>query len=198
MSDESRWVRFIAGVVLLALILASLGYLGTRWAKYGSGNVLSAGQSGLAAERDAAMSQARQFALRINTYGPSMLKGHTMPAYVAQVEAVLTDAYKADFEKGGAPLAVATVSQEHVKASAQVYATGVAGLGDDTATVLVAGSLNFAYPKTKGSTTYVKAAPEAFRWEVQLDRVNGTWLVDSFNPTEAGAVSTTTNGNGAQ
>lgn len=198
MSPTSRWVRLVAAVALLALIVASLGYLGVRWARYGAGDLFGAGQSPLASERDAAMSQARQFALRVNTYGPSMLKGKAMPGYVKQVEAVMTDAFKASFEKDGAPVVLATVSQDRVKVSSQVFATGVAALGDDTATVLVAGDLTYAYPKAKGSSRYVAATPEPFRWEVQLDKVGGTWLVDSFNPAESGSVSTTSGGNGVQ
>jgi Mce-associated membrane protein len=191
----SAWVRLVAAGVLVVLVLASAAYLVTRGVRDGS--VFSAGGTDLAGDRDTAMSQARQFALRLNTYGPDLLQGKTMPGYRTQVEQVLTDAYKADFEQG-ATLADATVSQTGVKATAQVWSTGVAAIDADTATVLVAGDLSYAYPKKAGSKEYVTARDEPYRWEVDLDKVNGTWLVDSFNPAESGAVSTTTQGDGAQ
>jgi Mce-associated membrane protein len=191
----SAWVRLIAAVVLVALILGSAAYLALRGARDGS--LFSGGGDALPADRDAAMSQARQFALRVNTYGPDLLQGKTMPGYRTQVEQVITDAFKADFEKG-APLADATVSQQGLKAAAQVWSTGVAAMDADTATVLVSGDLSFAYPKKPGSQAYVTARQEPFRWEVSLDKVGGTWLVDSFNPAEGGTVSTTSEGNGAQ
>jgi len=190
---RSAGVRWIVLGVLVVVIIASLGYLGTRVAKDGTGSgwgrVTSAfsADDSLQTDRDAAMSQARQFALRINTYGPDMLdaKSGQMPKYRSQVEAVITAKYRADFEKDGVPLVEATVSQLAVKRTAQVYSTGVAAIDDDTATVLVAGSFTNAYPKKKGSSTYVPADPEAFRFEVSMVKTGGRWLVDSFTPVES-------------
>ena len=48
--------------------------------------------------------------LRINTYGPDLLEGDTMPEYRELVEEVITPKFAADFEKN-APLAEATVEQ---------------------------------------------------------------------------------------
>ena len=56
------------------------------------------------------MAQAEQFMLRINTYGPDLLEGDTMPKYRELVEEVITPKFAADFEKN-APLAEATVKQ---------------------------------------------------------------------------------------
>jgi Mce-associated membrane protein len=184
-----RWA--VLGV-LAAVILASLGYLGTRVVRDGTGSgwgrvssAFSADDS-LQGERDAAMSQARQFALRVNTYGPDLLDAQSgqMPKYRSQVEAVVTAKFRTDFEKSGVPLAEATVSQAGIKRTAQVYATGVAAIDSDTATVLVAGSFTNSYPKKKGSTKYVAAAPSPYRFEVSMVRTGGKWLVDSFTPVE--------------
>jgi Mce-associated membrane protein len=197
---RARWV--VLGV-LVALIVASLGYLGVRIGQgEGSlGNRVSQAfhptQSSLSTDRDAAMSQARQFALRVNTYGPDMLQGKTMPAYRAQVEPVITDKLKAQFDQS-ATLADATVAENGLERTCDVYATGVAAIDASTATVLVAGDFTFSYPKHPGSKQYVRAADELFRWEVQLDKVDGTWLVDSFGPAESGKVSTTSGTTGAQ
>jgi hypothetical protein len=107
-----------------------------------------------------------------------------MPKYRQQVEQVITAKYRTDFEKTGVPLAEATVSQLKLKRTGEVDATGVAAIDSDTATALVAGRFTVAYPKKKGSSEYVAAPPESFRWEVKLVKTEGKWLVDSFAPVE--------------
>lgn len=186
--------RFRWGVlaVLVLLVLGSLGYLGYRVAADGTGagahRVTSAFSNAdpLQQERDQVMSQARQFALRINHYGPDQLDADktTMTTYKASVEQVVSAKFRADFESNGLPLVEASVSQAGVKRTAQVYAVGVAAIDSDTATALVAGSFTNAMPKKAGSTTYVASAPEPYRFEVGLVRSGGTWLVDSFTPVE--------------
>jgi len=142
------------------------------------------------------MSQARQFALRINTYGPDLLdaKSGQMPKYRAQVEEVITAKFRASFEKDGVPLAEASVSQTGLKRTAQVYSTGVAAIDDGTATVLVAGSFTNAYPKKKGSSTYGAADPEPYRFEVSMVKTGGKWLVDNFAPVESASSRATGSG----
>jgi len=191
---RSAVVRWTVLGVLVVLLLGSLGYLGARVASDGTGSgwhrVSSAfsADDPLQTERDAIMAQARQFALRLNTYGPDQLDSSgKMPDYQKQVEQVITAKYRTAFEKSGMPLAEATVSQLRVKRTAQVYATGVAAVRDDTATALVTGALTVSYPKKKGSTEYVPTEPEPFRFEVKLVKTGGTWLVDNFTPvTEPG------------
>ena len=184
--------------VLVLVIVASLGYLGVRVVSDGTGSgwgrVSSAfsGDDSLQGERDAAMSQARQFALRVNTYGPDLLDAKTgqMPTYRSRVEAVVTAKFRTDFENNGVPLAEASVSQTGLKRTTQVYSTGVAAIDSDTATVLVAGSFTNSYPKKKGSTAYVAATPEPYRFEVSMVRTGGKWLVDNFTPVESASSGT--------
>jgi len=196
-SPSSIWLRFGVAVLLAVVILASLGYLGWRVTNQTGSFGTRVGQSfngpsnDLPQQRAEVMSQAREFALRINTYGPDLLRGTTMPGYRTQVDAVITPKLQAAFEKN-ATLADATVSQAGVKAAAAVYATGVASLTGDSATALVAGSLSYSYPTSKGSKTYTKPTSEPFRWEVELKNVNGTWLVDDFGPSESAQIGSST------
>lgn len=195
--SASIWVRFAVAVLLVAVIVASLGYLGWRMTHQSGGpgarvdQTFSGAPDALPQQRAEVMSQAREFALRINTYGPDLLQGTTMPGYRTQVDAVITPKLQAAFEKNAA-LADATVSQARVKAAAEVYATGVAALTDDSATALVAGSLSYSYPTKTGSKTYTKPTGEPFRWEVELKKINGTWLVDDFGPAESAQIGSST------
>lgn len=138
--------------------------------------------------RDAASSQARQFMLRLNTYGPDQLddKG-AMPDYRSSVSGVITPKFEADFEKN-VTTAEATVSQAGIGRTAAVYAAGVSAIDSDSATALVAGSFTQSVPKTPGSDKRVETPPAPFRVEVKLVKTDGTWLVDDFTPlTGAGS-----------
>ena len=139
-------------------------------------------QEALQSERDRAMSQAEQFVLRVNTYGPDKLADDgTMPDYRKLVEEVITPKFAADFEKN-APLAEATVKQAGLARTAKVFSTGVSAIDSDSATVLVAGEITQSYPKKPGSDERVQTDPSALRFQVNLVKSHGTWLVDDFTP----------------
>jgi len=198
----SAGVRWAVLAVLALVILGSLGYLAHRVIADGSGSGLHRVHSAFSAddplqdERDAAMSQARQFALRLNTYGPDLLDKQSgqMPKYRQLVEQVVTAKFRTDFENNGVPLAEASVSQAGLKRTTQVYSVGVAAIDSDTATVLVAGSFTNSYPKKAGSTTYVTAQPEPYRFEVTMVKTGGKWLVDNFAPVEKADSTASTGG----
>ena len=98
------------------------------------------------ADRQAVMSQAQQFILRVNTYGPDLLaEDGTMPAYREQVLEVITDKFAASFEES-VPAAESTVSQAGFARTAEVFGAGVSAIDRDSATALVAGSFTNSYP----------------------------------------------------
>ena len=108
----SHSLRLTLLVVLSVLLLAVRG--GGRSTSRPPGRCSALGidgdQDALQSERESVMAQAEQFMLRINTYGPDLLEGDTMPKYRELVEEVITPKFAADFEKN-APLAEATVKQ---------------------------------------------------------------------------------------
>ncbi|MEJ7773816.1 MAG: hypothetical protein WKF72_03320 [Nocardioidaceae bacterium] len=161
---------------LVVLLLASVGT--SIW--------LLAGRSGQAddvqAERDAAMAQARQFMLRVNTYGPEQLDERgELPEYRELVEEVITPKFAASFAEG-VTAAEQTVSEVGLGRTAQVYAVGVTTLDLDSATALVAGSFTNSYPRPKNPDERIEDEPAPFRVEVSLVKIEGTWLVDDFTP----------------
>ena len=178
----SHSLRLTLLVVLSVLLLASVAavaYLAATRPVSALG--IDGDQAALQSERDSVMAQSEQFMLRINTYGPDLLEGDTMPKYRELVEEVITSKFAADFEKN-APLAEATVKQAGLARTAEVFSTGVSAIDADSATALVAGSITQSYPKSPGSDERVTTEPAPFRVQVTLVKVKGTWLVDDFAP----------------
>jgi hypothetical protein len=184
-SDErptSHNLRLTLLAVLAVLLLASVAavaYLGATRPVPALG--IEGDQDALQSQRETVMRQAEQFMRRINTYGPELLEGDTMPKYRELVEEVITPKFAADFEKN-APLAEATVKQAGVGRTAQVFSTGVSAIDSDSATALVAGSITQTYPSKPGSDDRVQTDPAPFRVQVSLVKVKGKWLVDDFSP----------------
>ena len=178
----SHSLRLTLLVVLLALLLAStatVAYLAATRPVPALG--IEGSQASLQQERESAMAQAEQFMLRVNTYGPEMLEGDTMPEYRKLVEEVITPKFAADFEEN-VPAAEQTVKEAGLARTAQVFSTGVSAIDSDSATALVAGSFTNSYPESPGSDARVETDPAPFRVQVKLVKINGTWLVDDFTP----------------
>lgn len=141
---------------------------------------------GVQEEREAVMAQARQFMLRLNTYGPDLLEGEQMPEYRELVSEVITPKFRTSFEQGVAA-AESTVAEAAVGREAEVFSAGVSDLDGDKATALVAGSFTNSYPRDarKPDGPRVDDEPVVFRVQVELVRSDGTWLVDDFDPVVA-------------
>ncbi|WP_435746637.1 hypothetical protein [Nocardioides sp. SYSU DS0663] len=168
-------VVFLAGVIGSAVIAV----------------LAASGVGGDAAEtqqrREAVMSQARQFMLRVNTYGPDLLEGDQMPEYRDLVTDVMTDKFETSFLQG-VTAAEQTVAQAGIERTAEVFSTGVSELEEGRATVLVAGAFTNSYPargKNAEEGERVETEPQSFRVEVELVRTDGEWLVDDFSPVTA-------------
>lgn len=182
--------------VLAVVIVACLGVLGVRYAdtegtvgdrvaQVFSGDDADAEQADVAADdpraRELVLSQANQFIIRINTYGPSDLdQQDKMPDYVQQVRDVITPKLAVDFDKQ-VTYAEQSVAQAGVARTVQLYATGLSSMDDDLATVLVTGAISQSYPDP-AKEGRVEVEPLLFRYEVRLVKTDGTWLVDDFTP----------------
>lgn len=154
-------------------------------------------------DREELLSVSREFATRFNTYDPSMLddEGH-LPAY-AEVSELMSPKF-ADVFKDFLKLPEQTVAQLGVSSVGTVYTVGVASQDADSASVLVAGTIEqfLPYDKDGGKKGDDGAADpdpdgdgqlstgvKAFRYEVDLVKVNGTWLVDDFDDVDDGQPS---------
>lgn len=177
-----RLVLLVVLVVLLLAATAAVAYLAATRPVPALG--IDGAQASLQSERESVMSQAEQFMLRVNTYGPDQLEGEEMPGYRKLVEEVITPKFAADFEKN-VPAAEQTVAQAGLARTAQVFSTGISSIDSDSATALVAGSFTNSYPSSQkagdqGSGDRVDTEPAPFRVEVKLVKTQGEWLVDAF------------------
>jgi hypothetical protein len=139
-------------------------------------------------EREQVMSLTDQFVKRLGTYSPDMVDDSgQMPDYRAQVREVITPKFAADFDKEVAT-AEQLVAQGGITRTADVFATAVSSIDDDSARVLVAGAFTDSYAQGKGAKAKTVAQePLPFRFTVDLVVIGGEWLVDDFSPvTSAG------------
>ena len=181
--------RTVLLAVLVALALAAAGLL--AWV------LLARGGDGddVQSSREEVMAQTEQFMLRMGTYGPDLLDEQgAMPEYRERVKGVITDKFAASFDSE-AGTAEQLVAQAGVTRAADVFATGVSSLDEDSARTLVAGTFSDSY-EVKGET--VDQEPIPFRIEVSLVKVGGEWLVDDFDPVSSGGAAPTEPDPGAQ
>lgn len=179
-TPRSTTFRLVLLVVLVVLLVASscalVWVLTTRTDEADS----------LQEERDAVMSQTRQFVLRLNTYGPDDLDDQQhLTAYQAQVDEVITPKFATDFESSGLPIAEQTVAQAGYSRAAEVFGVGVQQIDEDSAVAIVAAGLTGSYPDPKNpddESKRIAAGEDVLRWKVDLVKTDGEWLVDDYAP----------------
>lgn len=168
--------RLVLLCVLVLVLLASLA----------TGVVLTVrhrgdGSDPAQADREAVMAQTEQFVQRVNTYGPGLLAANgQMPLYRKRVESVITPKFTVSFDQG-VTAAEQTVKNYGLARTCAVYAAGVEVIDQDSAQVLVAGSISQSVRNKKGKRI-TDGEPAPFRLRVTLDKIGGTWLVDDYSP----------------
>ncbi|MFC7361741.1 hypothetical protein [Nocardioides astragali] len=171
----------IATAAVLALVVAACVAL-LIWMSV-AGRAAADGGLNLPDEREQVMSLTDQFVKRLGTYSPDMLDDSgQMPAYREQVREVITPKFAADFDKEVAT-AEQLVAQGGITRSADVFATAVSSIDDDSARVLVAGAFTDSYEQGTGEKARtIDQEPLPFRFTVDLVMIEGEWLVDDFSP----------------
>lgn len=136
----------------------------------------------VAEERESAMAAAKQFVLRLHTYGPQYLDAdNKMPEYRELVSELMTSKFAADFEEN-VVYAEQAVSQAGAGRTGEVYSTGISSLDPDSATVLVGGSFTNSYPNPNDPEERIDTESLPFRYEVTLLKEDGEWHIDKFAP----------------
>ncbi|WP_210650068.1 hypothetical protein [Nocardioides sp. SYSU D00065] len=176
-------MRSATAVALVLVVVACIALL-VRSAL--ADRASAAGGLELPEERERVMSLTDQFVRRLGTYSPDMLDASgRMPAYREQVREVITPKFAADFDEQVAT-AEQLVAQGGITRTADVFATGVSSIDDDSARVLVAGAFTDSYTQGKGDDARtVDQEPLPFRFTVDLVTIEGEWLVDDFAPVSS-------------
>ena len=177
-----RWRRRLAAA-LAVVVVACVALL--VWLMAG-GRTSAGGSLDHPEEREQVMSLTDQFVKRLGTYSPDLLdESGQMPAYREQVREVITPKFAADFDKEVAT-AEQLVAQGGITRTADVFATAVSSVDDDSARVLVAGAFTDSYRQGEGEKAQtVDQEPLPFRFTVDLVMIEGEWLVDDFTPVSA-------------
>jgi Mce-associated membrane protein len=176
-ASRSRSALLVAFVLVIVGCLVSLGIL--LFVLDESEGEGSSG-SGPQAQREELMSQTQQFVLRVNSFGPEWLdEQNKMPRYAAGVSELMTAKFAASFEQS-VVIPEQQVAQSGYGRSAEVFATGVASMDEDSATVLVGFVRTDSYPKPRDPDKRLKLPGNPERWAVELVHTEGEWLVDNY------------------
>lgn len=157
-------------VLVLALVAAT--FLFYRLARFDDAPASFAadGPTVSDADRSAALAVTEQFALRMDDIDGKDVKGYTNG-----VLELLTTKGKAAFQKQFDALQKVGVDPA-TKGKGRVLATAVSEMDDDSASTMVVH--DSVVTTGKGSTG------RHYRWTLSLRKVDGSWLVDDFNPVD--------------
>lgn len=158
-----------AWAAILVLLAAIAVYLGVRYASFEDGPSRIGGDRDSwvgDTQRSEVLQVAEQFALRMDA-----INGADPEAYSAEVKELLTTKGKASFDEQFAALQQLGTDKQ-TRGTGEVLAAGLADIDHDSATALVVHDAVV--------TTAQGSNGRHYRWTVSLEKVRGSWLVDSF------------------
>ena len=137
----------------------------------------------LQAQREKVMSQARQFILRVNTYGPELLaEDGTMPEYREQVLEVITDEVRRGL-RGDGP------RRRGDRRPGRLLPHGPRSSAPASRSSTATPPRRWWPARSRTPTPTRTTTPERvddlplpFRVQIELVKVDGEWLVDNFTP----------------
>lgn len=124
----------------------------------------------LAADRSEAISVAQSFMVQWNSFDAAGLDD-----YRERVSALMSTKFRTEFETQFGDVARVVESTE-MTSSGTVLKTGLASLDDDSAQVLVIADA--------AVETTSDARQRHFRWAIDLVKVDGSWVVDSWDAVQ--------------
>ena len=134
----------------------------------GSGGSQAAASTQESAARGEVKRVASAFAANVNTYS-----SENVDSYAKRVRPLLTDKFESSFSN-----AIKSILEQmrnfQIESKGEVLVTAVSSIDRDSATVLVVADADVQ--------TSSGDRARHFRWQVDLLRQGGTWLVNDFEP----------------
>lgn len=118
--------------------------------------------------RGAVIRAAERFTVEVNNYDAT-----DVGTLKERVGPLLTTRFRTDFEKSIDDL-LAQIEQAELTSEGEVLKSAVASVDADSATALVVADA--------ATESVFDRRARHFRWEIELDKVDGEWLVDNFTP----------------
>jgi hypothetical protein len=151
----------VAALVLAVVLVAAVVLAAVMWSKARTAD-------DEAQQRARASAVASQFALRMDK-----VDGTDFEGYIKSVNQLLTTKARTKNNQQ-LELLKQTYETAKIKGTGKVLLTGVGSSDKDSATVLVVHDADV--------TTTQGKIQHHYRWQVDLVKVGGSWLVDDFNP----------------
>lgn len=111
---------------------------------------------------------AERFMVQFNTYDPEGVE-----EYTGTVNEMLSTSARTAFSEQIEDITT-LIRETDLKSQGEVLVSGVASLDPDSARVLVVADAQ--------ATSQAGTVDRHFRWQIDLVKVDGEWLVDDFNP----------------
>ncbi|MEV5003490.1 hypothetical protein [Nocardioides sp. LML1-1-1.1] len=178
-------VVLVAGLVVSAIVVLGNGAGSSPKEKFDS---VGDPPVSVTKDREQVLAAADTFATRFNTYGPDLLDQQgKMPKY-AEVGTLMSAKFRKVFDQN-VVLAEKTVAETGIARVADVLGTGISAIDDDSATVLIGTTVDSSYPSPDDPKERINFAPQRFRYEISLVKVDGAWLVDDLDDLDDGLPS---------
>lgn len=167
--DSARFRLVLAGALAVLLALGIIWLVVAIIDRDPFGDDEASPQS----NREVVMSRAETFVVSSFTYDKSDLdENGELSGYEEELEPLLTSDALAELPEQAEGLAE-LIAQENWTRSTEIEAVGVQSLGPDSAEVIVAGIFTESRKKVPTSSA-------RFQMIVDLDKVDGEWLVNDF------------------
>ncbi|MBD8870734.1 hypothetical protein [Nocardioides donggukensis] len=159
-------LRAVLTIVLALALVAGLVWLAVGIAARAGDPAASQRQQ----DRDAVMLRAREYVAAAWNYGTSDLDDdQVLTSYRERVTPLITTTFRTEFEKS-APVLDQLVAEQGFARQTTVDHLGVESIDADSAQVIVNGEITESQEENS-------VRPTPFFWLLDLEKVDGTWLV---------------------
>jgi Mce-associated membrane protein len=167
-NTSTKSIRLLIAVCVVGVLIGAIGLALPH---------LVGARDEYAAERQAVITRASDFAVTFNTYSSDK-----KPDYQRRVKPLMTSSYYKDFVKITNVMFQVVKDKKQSSGDVKVLSVAVDSIDQDSASAIVA--VDSAVHQS-GSQ---QAVARRFRWQISMRKVHGKWLVNQFDgvqPIEA-------------